>query len=205
MTRMRIGPVRPAKRCAGGAHGAMSRAHRVADHPGVHVAAEAVGKGLEHLARQVRQTAVGEAGDGVLLVDDQRTARQPGGDAAGPGDEAPEPHHHARLVTPHDRQRLQQRAAAGERARRARSSAPLPRRPPIESHSIGMPSAGTMRASSPRSVPSQMTSRRLFAQQARQRERREHVSAGAAGHDEDGPAHAAPRTVAEPRCSRMAS
>ena len=46
---------------------------------------------------------------------------------------------------------------------------------------------------------------RLLAQQARQRQRREHVAAGAAGHDEDGPAHAAPRTVAEPRCSRMAS
>ena len=46
---------------------------------------------------------------------------------------------------------------------------------------------------------------RLLAQQPRERQRREHVPAGAAGHDEDRAAHVAPRTVAEPRCSRVAS
>ena len=39
----------------------------------------------------------------------------------------------------------------------------------------------------------------------RHRQPREDVAAGAASHDEDGPAHAPPRTVAEPRRSRMAS
>ncbi len=34
----------------------------------------------------------------------------------------------------------------------------LPRRPPTDSHSMGMPAAGTMRASRPRFVPSQITS-----------------------------------------------
>src|SRR5205814_5633145 len=45
----------------------------------------------------------------------------------------------------------------------------------------------------------------LPAQQPRQRQRREYMSTGAAGHDEDRPAHEALLAVAAPRCSRVAS
>jgi hypothetical protein len=51
-------------------------------------------------------------------------------------------------------------------------SQPLPRRPPMPSHSIGIFSAGTMRASSPRWVPSQTT------RQERVRSSRARASAG---------------------------
>jgi len=42
---------------------------------------------IEHFARDVRETTVGETGDSVLLVDDERTTCQPRSDSAGPRNE----------------------------------------------------------------------------------------------------------------------
>ena len=52
-------------------------------------------------------------------------------------------------------------------------------------------------------VPSQTTCQRLLAQHARQRQRRKHVAAGAARHDEDRAAHARAhaRTLAAARAA----
>jgi hypothetical protein len=83
----------------------------------VHVATETAREGFQHLPGEVREHAVGEARDGVLLVDDERPAREPGGDTAGSGDEATEAHHHQRAVAPHDRERLQQRHRQAEGGR----------------------------------------------------------------------------------------
>jgi hypothetical protein len=177
----------------------------------VHVAAEAVGKRLEHHAREVREDAVGEAGDRVLLVDDERPARQPGGDPAGSADEAAEADDDQRLVAPHDPERLHQRhrqakrgGEPGEHALAAKSRD----RQPLEGNALGRNEARLEPAlgAEPHDLEGPL------AQQARQRQGRKHVTAGAARHDEDRAAHHRPsrcplsdRTVAEPRASSIAS
>ena len=204
MTRMRIGPVRPAKRSAGGATALMSRRTGLPITRACTSRPKLPGKASSTWrARCARQRLVKPA-IGVLLVDDERAARQPRGHPARSGDEAPESDHHARLVTAHDRERLQQRAAEakrrGEPGERA-LAAQAPDRELLDGDALGRDDARLEAALG--AEPDDLG--RLFAQQARERERREHVPAGAAGHDEDGSAHAAPRTVAEPRCSRIAS
>ena len=62
-------------------------------------------------------------------------------------------------------------------------------------------SAGTTRASRPRRVPSHTTSCDAARSSARQRQRRKHVTAGAAGHDED--RARALRSCALPRARRV--
>ena len=87
---MRTAPSRPAKRSVGGRKRADVPADRIAHRARLDTRSEAVGKCLQHFARQVGQTAVGEAGDRVLLVNDERPAGEPGGDPARARDEAAE-------------------------------------------------------------------------------------------------------------------
>ena len=71
-----------------------------------------------------------------------------------------------------------------ERRRQQRGARPCRAGRPPRATRSGNLSAGTTRASRPRRVPSQITSRERRAQQPRQRQRGKHMSAGAAGHDE---------------------
>ena len=63
------------------------------------------------------------------------------------------------------------------------AAAPLPRSPLMLSHSIAMPSAGTSRASIPRSRAEPDDLEAAPLQHASHRQRREDVPAGAARHD----------------------
>ena len=178
--------------------------HGIADDARVDVAAEAAREALEHLPREMREDAVGEAGDGVLLVDQERPAREPGGKSPRSRHEAPETHHDDRAVAPHDTQRLDQREGQPY-GRTDPGEDPLaaqpPHREPLERDAFRRndPRLESARGSEPDDLEL------LPAQQPRQRQRREYMSTGAAGHDEDRPAHAARLAVAEPRCSRVAS
>ncbi len=159
-------------------------AHRIADHAGVDAAAEGAGKGAVDLARQARQAAVGEPGDGVLLVDHQRPARQPGGDAARAGDEAAEPDHHVGWC-----RRMTASASQSARARRNGAASQFQQAlaaqaadaEPLDRDVLGRHQARLEPAA--RAEPDDAP--RARAQHARQRQRREHVPAGAAGHDQD--------------------
>jgi len=98
--------------------------------------------------RCARQRLV-KAGDGVLLMNDQRPAREPCGEAAGTGDEASQADHDHRSVAPHDAQRLDEGEEMRRKGATSQVSTPLPpatRR--TDSRSIGMPSAGMTRDSS---------------------------------------------------------
>ena len=60
--------------------------HRVAGGAALVAAAEGIREGLAHAAGKWHQAAVGSAGHGILLVDDQRGAIHPRRQAAGTGD-----------------------------------------------------------------------------------------------------------------------
>jgi len=155
-------------------HGADIAAHPDCDEARLHVASEAARKAFQHLARQVREAAVGEAGDGVFAQNDQRPAREPCGEAAGPVTKASQADHDPPVGS----------AGTGRNAWRGEDEAKgrdqpgehaLAAQPADDSRSIGMPSAGMTRDSSPRACePEQL--QRLLTQQARQRQRREYVS-----------------------------
>ena len=80
--------------------------HGVTDGARLRACIEAVRKGFQHFARERREAAVREAGDGVLFVDDQGRAGQPGSDTAGARDESAEPDDDLRTMPPHHSQRL---------------------------------------------------------------------------------------------------
>ena len=132
----------------------------------------------------MRQAAVGEARDRVLFVNQQRPAQQPGRQAARAGDEAAEPDHQRRAPAADHGQRLQQRARQLQRRASARPAAPLPRRPPTDSHSMRnvLGRHQPRFQSAPRAEPHHLPGAR--AQLARQRQRRKHMAAGAARHDQ---------------------
>ena len=67
--------------------------HRIADHLRVQPRRKAAREGREHAIGESGQRAIGEPGDGVLLMDQQRLAQQPGGEPARAGDEAAETHY----------------------------------------------------------------------------------------------------------------
>ena len=98
-------------------------AHRIADGAGVGARAKAAGKCLEHLGREMRQPAIGQAGDGVLFVNQQRNAQQPCGDAARSAHIAARAEHHARTHAAQNPYRLQHRA---DRTQRRQHPGPQP-------------------------------------------------------------------------------
>jgi hypothetical protein len=148
---------------------------------------EAARKAFRDPRCKVRQAAVREAGDGVLLVNHEWHAREPCGDAAGTG--------HESATAQHD-----VRAAAAQRAARLRDGAREPERrcePAAESLAAQAldldPFNGvTGRGHEARldaalgAEPHDVATR---AQLARDRERREHVASGAARHDHDRATH----------------
>src|SRR6185437_923495 len=176
----------PGKALAGRPQGADVAADRVAHRSRLDALAEAVGKCLEHLPRQVSETAVGEAGNRILLVDDQRPAGEPRSDATRARDEAAESHDDRGTAAPHDTQRLQQRdrepPGRGEQRAPPLASQSADRQP-LDGDTLGGNDARLESAA--RAEPDDLD--RLLAQPASERQRWKHVTAGAAGHDEDWP------------------
>ncbi|MBV6418546.1 MAG: hypothetical protein CMLOHMNK_03437 [Steroidobacteraceae bacterium] len=132
----------------------------------------------------------------------ERPAHEPGGDAAGPGHEAAEADDDDRPVPAHGAQCLGERAHEPERRGEQRGEAlaaqatdrkPFDRQP-CRGHQPCLDALV-------RAEPHDPAAARL--QFARERERREHVPAGAAGHDHHGAAHVV--TVAGPRVRVAAS
>jgi hypothetical protein len=131
------------------------RAHRIAEVAGLRTPGEDAGKARGDTPGQGRQGAVGAAGHGVLLLQEQGSVQQPGryrrrerGVAA---DTPP-----ARADAGAGAARLPAgRTAPAAAAPTSCCTTPLPRRPRIGSVCRSMPAAGTTRASSPRRVPIQ--------------------------------------------------
>ena len=173
-------------------------AHGIADDLGARATPGSVsGKRFEDLRGERREPAIRRAGHGVLLVQHERPAREPGRDAAGARDESAHAEHGGGLAPAQRSERLRDGGDDAKRRASARRRAPRPRTPAIVIHSISMPCCGTTRASMPRCVPSQTTSRCARARALRDGEAREHVPARAARHDHD--RAAAHRTY--PRCT----
>ena len=72
-------------------------AHRVAHHGGAGIGGEGTREGHQHPPGDTGQQLVGQAGGGILLVQQQRNAGQPGGHATRAGGEAPHAQHHIGL------------------------------------------------------------------------------------------------------------
>ena len=187
-TSSRARPVRRGEALRGPATRGDVGAHRIADGARLHAGAEAAGKGLEHLGREARQPAVGQAGDGVLLVDQQRNAQQPRRDARrGRSRSRPRRARRAARIAPQNRARACEHGRGdAERRRQPRRQRPCRECPRTRTHSMGKPFAGTSRDSMLSGTPSHTTgtprSRSTFATASAGNT----WPPGAARHDEDG-------------------
>jgi hypothetical protein len=162
-------------------------AHRIADAHGMRARRETRGKRFEHAPRETREQTVGHARDCVLLMDDERPARQPRRDAARSRDESARAEHDVRPATPHHLQalpdcerQLERRGEPGCEALAAQSADADPL------------DLDVLRRNELRLEPALCAEpHRLvaaLAQYARSSERRKNVTAGAARHDEHGAA-----------------
>ena len=77
-------------------------AYRVADGFRVDLRIKTAREGLQHNPGKTRQKTVCQARDGILFVNHERPARQPGGQTAGTADEAAHAEHGGRAMTQHD-------------------------------------------------------------------------------------------------------
>ncbi len=82
-TNSRDRPSRPRESQLGSRHRGDVGAYGIADGARLHLGTEAPRKGFQHLAGQTRQPTIGQTGNGILLVNQQRNAQQPRGNAAG--------------------------------------------------------------------------------------------------------------------------
>ncbi len=158
-------------------------AHRIADDSRLDAGGKGFRKRREHVAREMREQAVRITRDGILFMDHQRAAREPGRDATGAGHESAEAHHQRGPATAHhaeclpDRpQQLERRGQQCDQALAAQTA----HRQPLDGDVLGRHHARLEAAL--RAQPHHFV--RGGAQQPRQRQRREHMSTGAAGHDE---------------------
>ena len=185
MTSIRIAPLRSTNRLAGASNRADVLANWIANRACFDAAAEAAGKRFQHFTRQVRQAAVCETRDCVLLMNEQRPACQPRRHATGARDKSTQTDDNQGRCR-HMTRNAWANARASRNGAASRVIKPLPRNPPTDSHSIW----NALRrddASFEAALGSQPDDlKRLGTQQARQRQRRKDVTAGAAGHDQDG-------------------
>ena len=161
------------------------RAHRVADVPRRH-APKAPGKSAQHHVGNQRQPAIGQTGHGVLFVDAPTARSYPCHQAARPGHETA----HRRAPRPDGAGAAHANACHMARSRRIGSSnhaSPAPRSPRI---SIS-PAGYRYRPPAPRAPPdpARCSEPAHCARPASRNTRatasaREHMPAGAAGHDE---------------------
>ncbi len=176
--------------------------HRVADHPRGLRRVECVGEGRQHVTCKACEHAIGVPRDRVLLVNDQRPAREPRGDAAGTRHEPAEADDDDRAMAAHRPQRLVQCAHESKRRGEQRAeplAAQSADRDPFDGQPFGRHEPRLDALS--RAVPDDAAAAR--AELARERERREDVPARAAGHDDHGARHVV--TVAGPRVREAAS
>ena len=66
---------------------------------------------MQHNPGKTRQKTVGHARSGILLVNDEGTSRQPGGNTTRSTDETTHAEHRSGTATNNDGERLQQRPA----------------------------------------------------------------------------------------------
>ncbi|MCY1426460.1 hypothetical protein D9M71_422810 [compost metagenome] len=165
-------------------------AHRIAGGTALGTGGEGVRKSLADLTGEGRQATVGGTGHGILLVDDQRHPGQPGGDAAGAGNEAAHAQHTHRLQLaqhparlPQRLDDLQRRLEQGQRSL-ATQAADLD----AVQQQAGLRHQLVFDAAR-RAQPMHGIAARLELAGAGQR--REHVAPGAAGHDQDVTGHGA--------------
>jgi len=92
-------------------HGSDVFAYRVADGFHIDIGIKTAREGLQHNPGKTRQKTVGHACCGILLVNNQGTPRQPGGDTTRTTDETSHAEHSSRTVTNNDGERLHQRPA----------------------------------------------------------------------------------------------
>ncbi len=121
-------------------------------------------------------------------MDHERRARQPRSDSARTGDESTEPHDHHRPMLAHDAERLNERVHEPERRHQQRAdalAAQAAHRQPLDREAVLRDDASFEAAL--RAEPDHVEL--ASAQQTRERERGEDVSAGAASHDDDGTGH----------------
>jgi hypothetical protein len=166
-------------------------AHGVADHLGADAVGERARERREHAARDPREQPVGRAGDRILLMDHQRPARQPGRDPAGTRGITAHAEHHRGTHPQYDAQRLQHRQADLERRREARAevlAAQSPDGDPFD-RDARLRHDARLEAET-RAHPDDLDLAR--AQRIRDGQRREHVPAGAARHDQHARAHRDP-------------
>ena len=172
-------------------------ANRVAGHQRAAVA-EGGGERRQHAPRQVCQRPIGESGHGVLLVDDQRHARQSRGHAAGSGNEPTQAEH-------------QGWPTRAQRSECLQDGATKPigcRQPPLPALATQTPDVQPVDRDASRrhqtrfnalTGPEPADRTAPLLQLAGHRQRREHVAAGTAGHHDDmqgrRAVHAAPPAV----------
>ena len=150
---------------------------------GAAAATEAAREPFEHAVRESRQQAIGQSGDRILLVHDEWPAQQPGRDAARPGREAAGAEHDAGPVLAHGAQGLEQRDGEPERCdeqRRHALATQAADAQPLDRDALRGDQSRLDAAL--RAEPDDVVA--AAAQHARRRERREHVPAGAARHDQ---------------------
>ena len=165
------------------------RAHRVAGRRRPALRGKGAGKRLQDPVRDARQQRVGQPGDSVLLVDHQRQREQPGGDPAGPGDEATHTEHRGRPPPAQRGERLQQRDDEPERSQQPAEQAVATQ--PGNADPVDLDAGARHQFRFQPASRSEPADRQAaFAQPRRDRQRREDMTAGAAGHDDDGRAHA---------------
>ncbi|MCY1529321.1 hypothetical protein D9M68_644570 [compost metagenome] len=163
-------------------------AHRIAGGAPLVALAEGIGEGLAHAAGERHQAAVGGAGHGVLLVDDQRYAGQARGQTAGAGDIAAHAEHADRLQLTHDAARLEQRLEQLEGRLEQGLQALAAQAAHLDQvqRQAGLGHQLVLDTSR-RAQPMHHEAARLELAGAGQG--REHVAAGAAGHDQHVAAH----------------
>ena len=160
--------------------------HRVADGARGDGGRKTAREGLQHDPGKTRQKTVGQACDCVLFVNDERPASQPRGQSAGSADETAHAQYSGRPVPENDAQRLPQRPQQAERRGGEREPA-LAAQPlhadPLDRDTGGRhhPRLDAAAGAEPDHVA------RVLAQRVRNRERRVHVAARAAGHHQDRP------------------
>ena len=157
---------------------------RIADDLGA--ATEGLGKGGVDSLGQVRQCTIGQPGHGVLLVDDQRSATQSGGKPAGAAGKASEPNHQLWVELANHASRLAHGASKAHRRLEPPRQTVTPEATDgdLVKHYAGLGHQAILDTSGttqPRHLDA------LLLQSPGQRQRRDDVPPGAAGHDQRSP------------------
>src|SRR5690554_3786376 len=89
-------------------------AHRITDQYGL--ASKSLRKSGVSAARKMREDTIGESGYRILLMNQQRSAQQPGGQTAGAAGKTTQPHHQLRVHSTNHSNRLLHSTQQSERS-----------------------------------------------------------------------------------------